>query len=96
MVEIRVNPFGKAEDIFNYEAVKLCNDKVGVKLGEIWGTPWNSYVVSDDDYEVIKDIVENAIADEAKSNKVSVLLVCAGIFVVGSIALWAINKKAKL
>lgn len=42
-----------AEEYFVNDLMPICKDKVKVRLGAIFGMPWNEYEITDGDYNII-------------------------------------------
>lgn len=56
--ELHVVPLSEAENYFVNELLSQTKDKVAVQLGEIFGRPYNTYIISEDDFMRIRSYIK--------------------------------------
>ena len=52
---LKIMPNSMAEEVFITELAAVCEDGVRCCLGEPFGKPYNEFIISQDDYERIRD-----------------------------------------
>lgn len=55
--ELHIVPDSEAERYFCNELLAVTKDSKSVRLGEIWGVPYNTYIISEDDFMRIRDYI---------------------------------------
>ena len=56
--ELYIMPLSEAENYFVQELLSQTKDKVAVQLGEIFGRPYNTYTISEDDFMRIRSYIK--------------------------------------
>lgn len=56
---LKIEPYSEAETYFTNEFIPKCKDEVKVRLGSVFGMPWNEYEITHDDFIRCRDYIKS-------------------------------------
>ena len=56
--ELHIEPGSEAELYFMEYIIKICKDRVGCRIGAVFGRGYNTYVITDEDYRRVQQYLQ--------------------------------------